>query len=386
MPEYNYHINPEQVRQSHDRLVKSYRMDAVDHVPVVQTTKVELGYSIYDIVYKKEAMLHQQLSCISATMRHRTDYCPMLAPWHGVGIYAELFGCDILYTENDWPWAKPLITDNPEDVYRLKPKKLEESELWRHLFETIDFFQKNTKGDIPLCATDPQGPMSTASMIWRTEDLLCACYTNPVEVHYLLNLVTDVFIEFYDRQMAAIEHPAYPGWGFPLGETGRGISMSDDNAAFLSPELYKEFCVPYNAKIAEHFNGLYLHSCGNWMHNIPVALEIPKLRAINYHSAPRDGVPEKYRQMTGERCAVWTGPTDADTGFAGDRPDDRIVYGEYLVPGNMKAGGKGLIITGLGDYGGAQGKTPDEMNEFYDWVTGVTAQYARTGEPSGKKR
>lgn len=376
MAEYDYYINREQVEESKARLKKAYRMEAVDHIPVVQTTKVKLDYSIYDIVYKKEAMLHQQLSNISATMRHKTDYCPMLAPWHGVGMYAELFGCEIHYFENDWPWAKPLITDNPEDVYKLKPKKLEESDLWQHLFKTMDYFQKNTSGDIPICATDPQGPMATASMIWRTEDLLCACYTNPEEVHYLLNLVTDVFIEFYEKQMARIENPAYPGWGFPLGETGLGISISDDNAAFMSPKLYEEFCVPYNARIAKHFNGLYLHSCGNWMHNIPLAVKIPQLRAINYHSAPRDGEPEKYRSIIGDSCAVWTGPTDADIGFGGNRPDDHILYGEYLVPKNMKAGGKGLIISGMGDYVGAEGKSPREMDEFYDWLVGITKQYA----------
>lgn len=380
MAGYDYSLNSRQIKESHDRLVKSYRQLPLDHVPVVQMSRVDLGLSIHDIVYDKESMLHQQLANISASMRHQTDYCPMLAPWHGVGMYAELLGCEILFHKNDWPWAKPIITDNPDDVYGLKPKKLEESALWKHLFETIDFFQKNTNGDIPICTTDPQGPMATASMIWHTEDLLCACYTNPKEVHYLMNLITDLFIEFYDRQLAVIDNPAFPGWGFPLGESGRGISMSDDNAAFLSPELYMEFCVPYNARIAEHFNGLYLHSCGNWMHNIPAALSIPKLRAINYHSAPRDGVPERYREMIGDSCAVWTGPTDAEIGFSGNRPDDLLLYTEYLVPRNMRNGGKGLIITGLGDYAGALDRTPDEMNGFYDRVVETTRKYQKASD------
>jgi uroporphyrinogen-III decarboxylase len=376
MSEYNYYINHEQVQKSHERLKSAYRREDTDHIPIVQMTSVQLGYSIFDIVYKKEAMLKHQLANITTTMRHKTDYCPMLAPWHGVGMYAELFGCNIRWFENDWPWVKPIIYDNPMDVYKLKPKKLDESDLWKHLFETIDFFQLNTKGDIPITTTDPQGPMATASMIWRTEDLMCACYTNPKEVHYLLNLVTDTFIEFYEKQLKVIENPAYPGWGFPLGEKGMGISISDDNAAFMSPELYEEFCVPYNERISKHFNGLYLHSCGDWTHNIKPALKIDKLRAVNYHTVPAEGDAEVYRKNIGDKCSIWTGVTDADAGFKGNKPEPRELYRDYLLPKNLNYSKTGIIISGLGDYVGTDA-APEEMNEFYDFLVAESNKYSQ---------
>ncbi len=381
LKEFDYCINPSQVKESHERLKRAYRREPTDHVPIIQTTKADLGYKIYDIVYDPEAMLKNQLAGITASMRHKTDYCPQLAPWHGVGMYAELFGCEIRWFEDDWPWAGPVITDDPEDVYKLKPKKLEDSPLWQHLFRTIDFFQRNTKGDIPITTTDPQGPMATASLIWRTEDLMCACYTNPKEVHYLLSLVTDVFIEFYEKQLKAIENPAYPGWGFPLGEPGYGISLSDDNAAFMSPELYEEFCVPYNSRIAKHFNGLYLHSCGNWTHVMDRAQKIEKLRAVNYHSAPAEGDPEIYRKAIDGRCAVWTGVTGADAGFKGNKPEPVPLYREYVLPKNLTYGTTGIILSGLGDYEGASA-SPREMDDFYDFLVAECARYPQIPQES----
>lgn len=375
MGQYKYYINRSQINDSSERLTKAYRMEQVDHIPIVQVSKKDLPYSIYKKVYCKEVMLEQQLTNISLTMKHKTDYCPYLAPWHGVACYAELFGVNIEWPENDWPWAIPLITDNPMDVYKLKPKKLLESELWKKILETIDFFQRNVNGEIPVCTTDPQGPMATASLIWRTEDLMVACYTNPKEVHYLLDIITDVFIDFYEKQLQRIENPAFPGWGFPLGETGCGISISDDNAAFMSPELYEEFCVPYNSRISEHFNGLYLHSCGNWVHNIKPALKISKLRAINYHSAPRECDPAMARSLVKDKCSIWTGPTGNEVGFGGNKPGDIELYRDYVIPGNMGGDKKGLIITGLGDYPGKDDiVTPEEMDNFYDWLVKISEE------------
>lgn len=371
----SYYINREQVKDAHNRLIKAYRREEADHIPIVQTTKVKNNYSIFDLVYNKETMLENQLACISATMRHKTDYCPMLAPWHGVGVYAELFGCQISFPENDWPWAHPVITDNPMDVYKLKPKKLEDSDLWKHTFKTIDYFQQNTNGDIPITTADPQGPMATASLIWHTEDLLCACYTNPKEVHFLLNMVTDTFIEFYEKQLEKIENPAFPGWGFPLGEKGMGISLSDDNAAFMSPALYEEFCVPYNTRISRHFNGLYLHSCGDWTHNITPALKIEKLRCVNYHTAPAEGNTDIYRAKVDTACAIWTGTTDPDVGFYGNKPEPKALYRDFVLPKNLSRGKTGIIITGRGDYGGDM-TTPAEMDEFYDFILTESLNYA----------
>jgi Uroporphyrinogen-III decarboxylase len=368
---YDYYINYAQVKESHERLIKAYNMEKVDHVPVVEMTNGPLGYSIYELAYDEDKMLRQQLNNISLTMRHKTDYCPFLEPWHCVPIYAEPFGAEIIWFEDDWPAAKPIIYDNPMDVYKLKPRKVWESDLWKKLRKTIEHFQKCTKDDLPIATTDPQGPMANATLLWKTDEFFVACYTNPKEVHYIMNLLTEQFMEYYDAQLKIIDNPAFPGHSFPLGQTGLGISISDDNAVMLSPELYEEFCLPYYSKIAEHYNGLYLHCCGNFMHNLESILKIPKLKAINYHSSPKDMDPIKARGTINGRCAVWTAVSQPEIGFNGNRPPLEELYKDYYVPGNLKSSDKGIILSGFGTYYGTQNISPEEQDDRYDWTVGL---------------
>src|SRR5690349_6398924 len=75
---YDYYLNSEQVKQSHERLKRAYRMEEVDQVPIVEMTSGPLGYYIYEIAYDEDKMLKQQLHNISLTMRHKTDFCPFL--------------------------------------------------------------------------------------------------------------------------------------------------------------------------------------------------------------------------------------------------------------------------------------------------------------------
>ncbi len=274
---YKYRLDLQAIKKSHEKLKKTYRMEETDRVPVIEYSKKDLGYTIKQLSLEKECMLSQQLNNISMTSYYDTDYVPFLEPWICVPIYVEPFGAKIKFLENEWPAAEPVIIDNPNDVYKLKATKVWESDLWKRLKGIIEYFQLNTKGDIPIAITDPQGPFTNASLLWKTDEFFMACYTNPKEVHFIMNLLTDHFIEFTDAQLKIIDNPAYPGHSFPLGETGRGISISDDNAVMISPELFEEFCLPYLNIISEHYNGLYYHSCGNYMKTLPSIMKIKKL-------------------------------------------------------------------------------------------------------------
>lgn len=368
---YEYYLDRAQVKESHERLKRAYRMADIDHAPIVERTVEPLGYTIYEIAYDEDKMLKQQLQDISLTMRHKTDYCPYLEPWHCVPIYAEAFGAKIRWFENEWPACVPIITDNPMDVYKMKPAKVWESELWKKLRVTIEHFKDCTNGDIPIATTDPQGPCSNATLLWQTDEFIVACITNPKEVHYFMNLLTDQFIEYYDAQLKIIDNPAFPGHAFPLGETGMGISISDDNAVMLSPAIYEEFCVPYYTRIAEHYNGIYIHSCGKFLHNLPSMLKIPKLRAINYHSGPREMDSTKARAVIDGKCAVWTGLSLPEAGFGGEMPPLENVFRDFYIPTNVHHGKKGLLISGFGSYYGTKNIAPEEQDQRYDWIVSL---------------
>lgn len=378
---YEYYINRDQIKGASERIRRAYLLEEVDHPPIIEFSAGSLGYSILEIASDEDKMLRNQLNNISITMQHKTDYCPFLEPWFAVPAYVEPFGVEIKWFENDWPAAKaPLITDNPMAVYDLNPAKVFSTDLWKKIKSAIAHFQTHTNGDIPISTTDPQDPLSMATQIWDTTEFFMALYTNPEEVHFLMNMLTEHFITYYDAQLALIENKAFPGHMFPLGIEGYGISISCDNIVMLSAECYEEFCLPYHSRISEHYNGLFVHSCGKYLHLLPSLLKIPKLRGINYHSSPVEMDPYAVRPIVEGKISTWTDPSLSEVGFDGNIPPFEELYADYFIPGNMCTGPRGLLLSGQGrNFGYAKNVKTMTQSQRYDWIVQEMQKYMKNG-------
>ena len=221
------------------------------------------------------------------------DYIPCLTPYFGTGALASAFGAELVWEGSIW--TKPVIHNNPKDVYKLKPPKLTDGVLGRVL-KTTEVFLEESHGDYPVRPTDIQSPLDTASLIWNYTDFLTAMYTSPKEVHHILALVADFIGEFvtYEKNLcgenfSSIHHPQV--WAPP----DFCLSMSDDVMALLSPNVYREFGVTYNDRAARDFDGILLHTCGDASQNLKVLLEHKNLKAFDFGvtETPLENVIEK---------------------------------------------------------------------------------------------
>jgi hypothetical protein len=48
----------------------------------------------------------------------------------------------------------------------------------------------------------------------------------------------------------------------------RGMHVSDDNAAFLSPGIYRDFALPYINRLSDAFGGIHFHCCMGHAQNL----------------------------------------------------------------------------------------------------------------------
>lgn len=95
------------------------------------------------------------------------------------------------------------------------------------------------------------GPYSLAGRLMDMTNLMVNCFEEPEMVHAVLARVTDFLIEYAK---------GYKGVG------AHGIVMAEPAAGLLSPDLNREFSVPYAKKLVEavqddHFIVIY-HNCG----------------------------------------------------------------------------------------------------------------------------
>jgi hypothetical protein len=234
------------------------------NAPVLQTFA---GNNMYTDVKTSERSFLNQMACIETTLKARTDWMPFLEPWHGVGVYANLFGCEYDWDICDYPQTRYAVT-TVEEARALRKPDWRDGEVCRLVMESIRYYRDRIGDAIPIACTDTQSPIDTATLIWQTDSFFLACHDEPETVHRLLDMVTDVIIEFSLAQLEAIgPNPARPGHNACISRArGRstGIGLSDDLATVVSPSVYEEFSRPYNERIARALGGVVIHSCGVW--------------------------------------------------------------------------------------------------------------------------
>ena len=240
---------------------------------------------IIPLLKDKVAQLQAELMFLKFRENMPLNDCfvPHIQPQQGVGVFASAFGCKVRYFEHTLPWAYPVIgkDDLPEKVYDLPKPDVTDDQLGAML-EFTDYFAEKTEGRYPIAMTDLQGPMDTAYLIWDTVSLMKAMFTNPDEVHHLMRMVTDLITEYVKEQRVRCKEflPChFPSLWLP---DGQGIAISDDCLAVLGANQYREFSIPYCNELSKEFGGLFIHSCGNFVHQLDVLEEIHDLRGINF--------------------------------------------------------------------------------------------------------
>jgi uroporphyrinogen-III decarboxylase len=237
--------------------------------------------SMYEDCRNAEEALAAQLLAISNTLKCPGEWIPYLEPWCGVGIYANAYGTEYVWPEDGSPWTFPVIS-NVDEARGIERPSIEKSPIMQMALDTISYFVGQTKGEIPICLTDTQSPIDSATLIWDPTDLFVSCYTHPDIVHDFMETLTDLVIEFSSVQLDAIgSNTAQPGHIMLSSRNLKGIALSDDMLAVLSPRMYEEFGLRYNSQIGEVFGGVAIHSCGRFEHNIQHLLGTTNLKMVD---------------------------------------------------------------------------------------------------------
>jgi uroporphyrinogen decarboxylase len=86
-----------------------------------------------------------------------------------------------------------------------------------------------------------RGPMCTAGFVRNTADFMVDLVDKPEESHKLLDLTTNLIIDWLKAQIDAI------------GDCVEGIFLLDDIVGFVNEEYYQEYCHPYLKRICDAF-------------------------------------------------------------------------------------------------------------------------------------
>ncbi|MDR2020276.1 MAG: uroporphyrinogen decarboxylase family protein [Treponema sp.] len=262
------------------QIAANWRLEDIDEVPFF----VEVGPfhgATEDYFYDDDAEI-KWAEDFSAKREGVYDYgFPNIKPNKGIGIVAAAFGCEYKVNNEADPWITALIREeNVDDVYKLELPDPVNNPVYQDAWKRLDYLQEHSS--IPLRVVNVPSPLVTASLIWDYTSFIEATLVYPDEVHALLEKVTEATIQYVKEQLKRIKNfysISHEAWHIPREV---GIRVSDDTAALLSPNLYREFGVKYNAKIAEAMGGIVVHSCGNVQSVVEAMMEIPGLRGLDF--------------------------------------------------------------------------------------------------------
>lgn len=161
--------------------------------------------------------------------------------------------------------ARPLAKTAAEAALIKKPLHIEQCGLYPEILARMREFERRM-GPVAFLPADTQSPFDVLTELIHMEDALLMLYDEPEVLHAVLQRITESI-----QEITEIQRQAVTNWGFgndyPIS---RGIHLSDDNAAFISPVVYREFCQPYVEQLSDHFHGVTLHCCMRYQQNIEV--------------------------------------------------------------------------------------------------------------------
>jgi len=272
-------LNMLSIEQKKDLIRKNWLLQEVEEVPFL----IEIGpfhaastkfFSDDDAELAWNINFYKQRKGIN-------DYgIPNIKPNQGIGIIASAFGCEHIVNDEADPWIKPLIREeNVNDVYKLEVPDPINNPIYKRAYNRIEFFQSHS--DLPLRLVNVPSPLVTASLIWDYTSFIVAMMIYPKEVHILMEKVTAATIDYIREQLRRIKNLFTMGhemWYIPRD---LGVRISDDTAALMSPNLYREFGVKYNSLISRAFGGIVVHSCGDVQNVVEPMMEIEGLRGLD---------------------------------------------------------------------------------------------------------
>jgi len=258
---------------------------ATKSAPTVQWPSVRVNQALNDY----DCMLLQQLAGCSGTLAGGRGQLLNVRCNYGSSILPSLFGVKLFVMDdvyNTLPTSEPI--EGGADAIRKLVKQgvpdlaagygeqvMEMGQRFVSIFADYPKIAKHVRVFHP----DMQGPMDVCEVIWGS-GIFLEFFDNGDLVHQLLDLICDTYIAFRRKWLEIIPTEGDTDTHWAMMHRGH-ITLRDDSAMNLSPEMFGEFIAPYNQRLLSEFGGGVDHFCGRGDHYMEQLTALDGLYAIN---------------------------------------------------------------------------------------------------------
>ncbi len=199
------------------------------------------------------------------------DLLSVRSPFAKVPWMEAIVGCPIRVSlQSSSMWSESVLGEDwYKDFRSLKP-----SDRWRgKLLEFTEFLSANS-GAYLVANTLMRGPSDMVDALIGEENLCVGIYQHPDEIHELMTMCADIFIDTAQAQLDRVS-PFQDGYcnQFGIWAPGLSIRTQDDASALVSPADYAEFMLPPQEHIVAEFEYSTIHLHSNSLHVVDAVLD-----------------------------------------------------------------------------------------------------------------
>ncbi|MBN1963087.1 MAG: hypothetical protein JW910_00470, partial [Anaerolineae bacterium] len=192
-------------------------------------------------------------------LRHDAPLC--LRPNLGTGIVASMFGAHVRLMEDNPPWTESLGGTEALECMAELPLPAVEAGLGARVAEQYAYFHTALQ-DYPVCRAafqitlpDLQGPFSTVELLWGSS-IYVSLYDRPDLVRALLEKVTAQMQRVVAAWGPYTREDSGAGYCYQHNVGSKGpLLVRDDSMILLSPGMYADLVLPFDAQIADALDG-----------------------------------------------------------------------------------------------------------------------------------
>ena len=203
-------------------------------------------------------------------------YLPFIAPEFGTGVNSAFASAMEVTFGKNTSWA-----DHPvKDWEDLNGFAFNKNTIWYELIQKYtETLYKYNEGDYFIQTFSHFSPLDMANG-FRGSDLFYDFYDYPGELKKLLEICTEIIIEFEkgQRKYVADAKGGTVIWG--VWVPGKSIFLSEDIADLCSPQIYEEFGMPYSQKVLDANDGAYIHHHAKGYHVHKKIAELNNLKCL----------------------------------------------------------------------------------------------------------
>jgi hypothetical protein len=248
-----------------------------------------LGFNYYDDVMPPKERLDRTLDEIIAHGHTRDDFIPQFFPGCRVATIPDMFGArENVHVLPDGTKSYSVcdkLFGSDGDLRNIPDPVIGPNGIAASWLDMQHYVLEETDGRLPVSVIDMQGPMDVAGQLWGYDNLFLDAVTDGEKARALLTKCTTAFIMLWQKQQDLVGDRFVGthlfGWSWAEEGPNHGASLSMDSLAMVSGDFFTEHTREHLVRISEAFNGLTIHSCGNFSAVVPGLNETPGIEAVN---------------------------------------------------------------------------------------------------------